>query len=115
LRDDEKPRRSRVDELAEIKDFESRKHVAAEERLSPVPSAVNPELSLGEIVVEMEADDEAAFQARERAETPEEREESARIRMVEAAIATEIPALRARELQKTFSRPAPAYAAAAMA
>lgn len=76
---------------------------------------MNPELSLGKIVAEMEADDEAAFQARERAETPEEREESARIRMVEASTASETPALRARELQKTFSQSVPAYAAAAMA
>ena len=105
--DDDKPRRSQADELAEIEDLEARKHTAANARLAWVP----PGPSLAEIVAEMEAKEEAAYQDREHAETPFEREESARIQAVEAETEAEIPALRARELHRTFSRVKPAYAA----
>ena len=107
--DDDKPRRSRDDEQAEIAERESRKHAVADARLGWVP----PATSLAEIVASMEADEEAAYQARERAETSLEREESARILATEAQIEAERPILRARELHRTFSRPKPTYAAAA--
>jgi hypothetical protein len=107
--DDDKPRRSRDDELAELADSEARKHAVADARLAWVPLAP----SLAEIVANTEADDEAAYQARERAETSLEREESARILAIEAKIEAERPILRARELRRTFARLKPTYAAAA--
>jgi hypothetical protein len=62
----------------------------------------------------MEAEEEAAFQARERAETPEEAEDSARILGVERGIAADIPICRERELRRTFGQVGGrAYAAAA--
>ncbi|HEX7059991.1 MAG TPA: hypothetical protein VF176_09095 [Solirubrobacterales bacterium] len=117
MRDEEKPRRPKADELADIRDFirdfESRRQVAVEEKSRWAPPTVNPNLSLGEIVARMEAEEEEACQARERAETPEERKESLRILRVEAEIEAEIPLLRLRKLRKTFSRPKLAYAATA--
>ncbi|HEV7400369.1 MAG TPA: hypothetical protein VGN84_08860 [Solirubrobacterales bacterium] len=69
---------------------------------------------MAEIVSRIEADDEAAFQARERAETPEEAEESAMILGAERNIAAEIPICLARELRHAFGRAGGrAYAAAA--
>jgi hypothetical protein len=101
----EKPRRSRAEELAEIDRYIAGAVRAEEERWRPIPPAVNPSLALNEIVDQLEADEEAAFLARERTETPEEREEAARLLAIEAEIAAEVPLLRERELRKTFSRP----------
>lgn len=114
MHDDEKPRRSKADEIAEIRDREAEVHAAAEPRW--VPPAIAPDLPLAEIVSLMEADEEATLQARERAETPEEAEESARILGVERGIAADIPIRRARELRRTFGRAdGRVYAAAAAA
>lgn len=112
VHDEEKPRRSKADEIAEIRDREAEVQAAAEPRR--VPPAIAPDLPLAEIVSRMEANEEAAFQARERAETPEEAEESARILGVERNIAADIPICLGRELQRTFGRAGGrAYAAAA--
>lgn len=112
MHDDERPRRSRADEIAEIRGYEADVQAAGEPRW--VPPAVAPNLPLAEIVSRIEADDEAAFQARERAETPEEAEESAMILGAERNIAAEIPICLARELRHAFGRAGGrAYAAAA--
>lgn len=71
-------------------------------------------LSLTAIVHRMEGEEETAFKARERAETPREREESARITAAESEIQADIPICRARELQRTFGGTGRAYAAAAL-
>lgn len=110
MHDDEKPRRSQSEELAEIADVETRTHADADARLASAPG--NSSLSM--IVAQMEADEEAAHRARERAETAEEVEESARIRMSEVEIAIEAPFLRERELRRTFSQPKRAHAASAI-
>lgn len=62
----------------------------------------------------MEAEEEAAFKARERAETPREREKSARIVAAESEIWVDIPVCRARELLRTFRGTSRLYAAAAV-
>ena len=112
MRDDEKPRRSKADEIAEIRDREAEVQAAGEPRW--VPPAVAPDLPLAEIVSRMEVDEEAALQARERAETPEEAEESARILRSEHGIGADIPNCLARELRRTFGQASDrAYAAAA--
>jgi hypothetical protein len=111
VRDDEKPRRSKADEIAEIRDRDAEVRAAGEPRW--VPPAVAPDLPLAEIVSRMEVDEEAAFQARERAETPEEAEESARILRNERSIGADTPSCLARELQRTFGQAGGrAYAAA---
>lgn len=115
LSSENKPRRPRSEELEEIAAFEARANQRDQEHRSCIPPAVNPAFSLGEILAEMEADEEAAFQTRERAETPDEQEESHRILGVEAQIEMEVPRLRARELQRTFMRSSHRYAAAACA
>jgi hypothetical protein len=113
VHDDERPRRSEADEIAEIRDREAEVQAAAEPRW--IPPVMAPDLPLSEVVSRMEADEDAAFQARERAEMPEEAEESARILGVERNIAADIAISRARELQRTFGRAGGrAYAAAAV-
>ena len=102
MTDEERPRRPKSDELEEIAAFEAKINDLDQRRWPPIPPAVNPTLPLSEVVARMEADEEAAFQARERAETPSEQEESHRILMIEAEIEDEIPLLRRRELQRTF-------------
>jgi hypothetical protein len=62
----------------------------------------------------MEADEDAALQARERAELPEEAEESARILATEREIQAEIPICRARELSRTLGLARSSYATAAL-
>lgn len=110
--DDHKPRRPRADEIAEIREREVEVHTAFEaRRISP---ATAPDLPLAEITLRMEADEEAAFQARERAETPDEAEESAWILAAEREIEADIPGCRARELMRTFGRSHRPYAAAAV-
>jgi hypothetical protein len=111
VHDNEKPRRSQSEDLAEIADVEARTHADADARLASAP--VNSSLNM--IVAQMEADEEAAHRARERAQTAEEVEESARIRMSEVEIAIEVPFLRDRELRRTFSQSKRAHAAAAIA
>lgn len=101
-----KPRRPSSEAWAEIIDFEARKHAEADAMLSPTSS-------LSGLVAEMEEREEAEYRARERAETAQEEEESRRLLETEAEIEAEIPVLHAREMRRTFSRPARAYAAIA--
>lgn len=98
--DDDKPRRSSAECWAEITGLEESRHAAADAALLR-PSA---KPSLGELVAQMKAADEAALLARERAETASEVAESERICRVEAEIEAEIPLLRAREMRRTFFR-----------
>jgi hypothetical protein len=109
MQDADKPRRSSSEESAEILELEVRKHTDADARLG-YPFA-NPPLSA--LVGQMEDAEEAACCAREEAETPEEAEESARIRMTEIQIEIEAPVLRERELRRTFARDKRVHAAAA--
>lgn len=111
MHDAEKLRRPRSEELAEIADSEACKQANADAQLA-YPSS-NPPLST--LVGQMEGDEDAAYRAREEAETLEEAEESARIRMTEIEIAIEGPFLRERELRRTFSRSKRIHAAAAAA
>lgn len=104
--DSEKPRRPSAEAWAEIADLEAQKHADADAIWSRTQS-------LSGLVAEMEEREEADYRARERAETAQEKEESRRLLEVEAEIEAEIPVLHARELRRTFSLPARAYAATA--
>jgi hypothetical protein len=100
-----------VDEIDEIRDREAEVQAAGEPRWVP---PIAPDLPSAEMVSRMEADEEDALQARERAETPEEVDESARILGIERSIAADIPIRLTRELRRTLGRACGrAYAAAA--
>jgi hypothetical protein len=93
--DHERPRRPRSEEQAEIHEFVQGRQARADEAMfGPADN------SLAALVARREADDQARLDARDRAETPEEREAAARLRREEDGTHAEVPFLHAKERQR---------------
>jgi hypothetical protein len=93
--DHEKPRRSRSEERSEIVDLIRQRQAYADDKMFGVPGD-----SLAMQVARMKADEEARLDARDRAETRDEREAAERLRREEAETRAEAPFLHAKERQR---------------
>ncbi|HEX3734583.1 MAG TPA: hypothetical protein VHU86_05445 [Solirubrobacterales bacterium] len=93
--DHEKPRRPRSDEEAEIIDLIQERQARADNEMFRIPDE-----SLATQVAKLEADEEARLEARDRAETPEEREHTGRLLREEGETQAEAPLLHAKERKR---------------
>lgn len=90
--DHEKPRRPRSEEQAEIHDFFQERQAQSDNQMFGLPDD-----SLSALVAQREADDQARLDARDRAETPEERKDAEKLRREEEETHAEVPLLHASE------------------